>query len=680
MSELFVANQSSAFNRARLQQFDSAFSAPRLAQHTLASELARIVQYCYRTAAEHRCSSGVQEQLEYSLCAYEDRYDPKTAALIEKGRDVYIGLTSLKCRAMQGWLQDILVNNEDKPWVLTPSPQPQLPERVESVVVSMLERELGAGQVTFGQIQEMMPRIRSIANAHAVRIAEQAVKGLSQRINGIMIEGGWREVFEQLIVDVSVFPAAIVRGPVVQLRDRMRWIGDRIEPVREPQLVLERVSPFDFFPSPDSTNPQDGGFVVERAQLSREKFMAASNTPGFIEEAVRRVVAKNPNGTAWWNFEAANDEAAKRNALSYENGLCAGTYKTLCFFGKVQRRSLIEYGIEGGDPQDVVEAEVWVCDGEVIRAEINPRPLNMRPFHVAKFQPVPGAFWGRSLPWVVKDPQRVANAAVRALVGNMGLSSGPIVEMDHTRLEGEEDPQNVFPWRVYFSKPGLVPGSSAPAIRFHTVNSEASTLQGIVDRYTSIMDEISGIPPFAVGSPQTGGAGRTLGGLSMLLGNAARGIKRVITSMDKGVFETLVTSLYHLEMLYGQDGTIKVDAQVQARGSSGLLARQLNQNRAVELLGILAPFVGVVDESDGSSLIPVRGLKRVMQDIVKSMGYSDGDVLPDPNRPERLAILGNLSNPAGLQQEPTAAPPGTPPPLLDGRSQAAIDSASNAGL
>lgn len=661
-----------SFNRSRLSEFDRAFRIPPASTDSLATQLVKVVNSCYRLAAEFRCQTGVQEQMEYSLAASEDRYDAKTASLIEKGKDVYIGLTSHKCRALQGWLQDILVNSEDKPWVLSATPQPQLPGDLERQVVARLQQELQNGTLTPEELEAVLPRIRSTANKHAQNIAAAAIDGMQQRLLDLMLEGGWRKTFENVFVDVSIYPAAIIRGPVVRMRPRLRHREGEVIEVREPQIVIERVSPFDFFPSPDSTTPQDGTFVIERQRMSRKDMMDALNTPGFREREIRSVLAGCPHGTQWWG-SAPNDEASRRNTLMYETGQHDNSYKVLTFYGKVERRMLYEYGVEGGDPHDVVEAEVWVVNNQVIRAELNPRPLDRRPFDVARFQPIPGAFWGRSLPMIVKDPQRMVNAAARALVGNMGLASGPIVEMDHTRLEGEPDPQNLFPWRVYMSKPDMVMGSNSPAIRFHNVNNVTSELQNVIDRYELTMDNVSGIPAFATGAPHTGGAGRTLGGLSMLLGNAARGIKRVISSMDKDMIEPMIHSLYVLEMMYGEDKTIKTDAQIVARGSSGLLQRQLSQTRAVDLLQVMAPFLGVTDEQ-GNALVPVNGLRRIMFDIVRSAGYTSDEVLPDPARGERLQILQNITNqPQALQATPDGLPPGTPGPALDGRSAPALN-------
>lgn len=669
-----------ATRRTVLDTFDNMFRDRHLRPSGLGVELATFVEACYRTAAEHRCSIGVQEELEYCLAAYQDRYTAQEAALIEKGRDVFLGISGLIARALQGWFQDVLLNSEDRPWTLSPTPQPQLPEWLERVVVDRLQAELESGNLSPEGLDRVLPRVRQIANAHARSIAAAATEGMQERLTDLMSEAGWRAAFDDVFVDMSIYPVAVMRGPIVRLQRRMRWQNRRLIEVEEPTVQVERASPFDAFPSPDSTTPQNGMFYIDRMHFNRKNMVDSIGMPGFDERAIRSVMVEHPRGTQWWSHYSENDEVSKASARRYEDGTHNDTFKILAFYGAVDARMLYEFGIEGIDPHTTVEAEIWVCGGRVIRAELNPRPLGRRPIDVCRFQPIPGSFWGRSLMYILRDSQRTANAAARALVGNMGIASGPIVEYDQRRLEGEDDVHDLQPWRFYGVKPDAITGANAPAMRFHQVPTIAPQLVAIYDRFKQEMHDLSGIPAFAIGSPQTSGAGRTLGGLSMLLGNAARGVKRAIASIDKDLTEPKVEALFHMEMLYGTDESIKADAQVVARGSSGLLQRQLTQNRAAEALQVMAPFVNLAKE-DGTPLVPVRGLERVLADILQSLGYMQGEILDDPDRPERLGTLGAAlgQGPAGIQQTPAAPPIGTPPPALDGRS-APADTNANVGL
>ena len=49
------------------------------------------------------------------------------------------------------------------------------------------------------------------------------------------------------------------------------------------------------------------------------------------------------------------------------------------------------------------------------------------------------------------------------------------------------------------------------------------------------------------------GAGKTVGGLAMLMGNASKGIKKVVTNIERDILDPLLTSFYNYNMLYDPD-------------------------------------------------------------------------------------------------------------------------------
>lgn len=79
------------------------------------------------------------------------------------------------------------------------------------------------------------------------------------------------------------------------------------------------------------------------------------------------------------------------------------------------------------DPLGEYHIEAWLIGNYVIKATINPDPLHRKPYYKTSWENVPGCFWGNSVPDLCRDAQGVCNAAARALVNNMGLSSGPQV-------------------------------------------------------------------------------------------------------------------------------------------------------------------------------------------------------------------------------------------------------------
>lgn len=70
----------------------------------------------------------------------------------------------------------------------------------------------------------------------------------------------------------------------------------------------------------------------------------------------------------------------------------------------------------------------------VIKAEINGDPMGRVPYNFASFRKRNGSIWGAGVPEIIKDSQDACNAAARAMINNMAISSGPQVMVDVSQL------------------------------------------------------------------------------------------------------------------------------------------------------------------------------------------------------------------------------------------------------
>ena len=94
---------------------------------------------------------------------------------------------------------------------------------------------------------------------------------------------------------------------------------------------------------------------------------------------------------------------------------------------------MLEFGMPIDDIEDVLgeyHVEAWLIGNYVIKAEINGDPLGRKPYFKASYRRRNGQFWGISLPEVISDIQDTCNAAIRNLLNNIALSSGPMVGLD----------------------------------------------------------------------------------------------------------------------------------------------------------------------------------------------------------------------------------------------------------
>ena len=625
-------------------------------QSCLLDELATHIRTCFQDAERHKIASDVEKNIMRAMRAVNLVYDPEDMALLENPNEVYIGLTNMKVRALKSWITDILANSEDQPWTLKPTPIPELPPEAEEAVIDALMREIQMYGMQNVDLKAKAKYFKDIARKHADKLAEEATGRMETRIADVMIEGGWRETFTHFVSDLATFPAGIMKGPVAQRSAGLRWDGDQIIPVKRLKWQMRRVHPLDFYPSPNATSVNEAEYVIERMAMTRAEMLEAATVPGFKEEAIRRLILDFPSG----NREMIAVDAERSNLENLDRNNFNPTdkrYDVFVYHGRVLGEMLAKHGVEIEDFQQPYEAEVWVCANQVMYATLNPHPLGHRPYYVCSFEPVPGTLWGRGLPQLLRDVQRVCNAACRSLVRNMAFASGPVGEYDVDRLANETNIDNVLPFRMYaVTNDAQYQQVNAPALRFTRIDSNAGELLKVMEYYSDRADDISGIPAYVLGNPDTAGAGRTLGGLSLLMGNAAKGVKHVISGIDRYVIEPVVNAHYTMLMLYDDDRTLKADCSVIARGSAGLLQRELSQARAVEVLQVITPYAQ-------AGIVPPEGLQVVIRDVLRGLGYRADDIVPDPQRQSQVAAFVNSiqAQTAGGLNEPAQ-------PELDGRS------------
>jgi hypothetical protein len=218
------------------------------------------------------------------------------------------------------------------------------------------------------------------------------------------------------------------------------------------------------------------------------------------------------------------------------------------------------------------EVNLWLAGAHVIRAVLNPDPLGRRPYHIASWRKIADAFWGDSLMKIVRDVQRICNNAARALCDNMGIASGPQVDVSVDRLPDGYVLSDMYPWKIHQTTSDRT-GGGQPAIRFYQPEMHAEKLMNVYMTFMRQADEVTGIPNYIYGSPQGSGAGRTASGLAMLMDNAAKGIKMAIKGIDRSL-AGVVEGFYIHNMLFHPDPYIKGAFRVEARGALGVLVKE----------------------------------------------------------------------------------------------------------
>lgn len=594
-------------------------------------------------------------------------YDPAKLKQIQTqgGSEVYMMITEVKCRAAESWLRDILLDSGSPPWDLATSPIPELsPTQSKELQAVFADRVLKIVQEygvapNIEEMREIKEMISQEFRFSVLQEAQNRADRMKVKIQDQFAQGGWEDAFNDFITDLVTYPAAFIKGPIVRRQRALGWKVDAgrtvVEPIERLAPEYERVDPFRIYPEPGISNINEG-YLFELHRMTRMELADLIGVPGYDEDAIRKVLTEG-SGTSWINknTELQKDEE-ERKYYAYMRP--TEEFDALEFWGKVSGAMLVEWGLSETDVPDTAreyDANVWMIGSYVIKAVLNYDPLGEKPYAKTSFIKCPGAFWGKGIPEIIEDLQGVCNAAARALVNNMGISSGPQVEVNVERLPPNEDITQLAPWKIWQTINDPV-GSSAPAIRFTQPDSRANELMAVYEKFSRLADDHSGIPAYVYGDLNVQGAGRTSSGLSMLMGAAGKGIRQVVMHIDTDVVKPVVKRQFVYNMRYDEDETIKGDVEVIAKGSINLAVKETVNVRRIEFLNATAnPIDLEIIGKDGRATIlreVAKGLQMPVEDVVPSR-----DKAAFQNRLKARAVA-SQPQPEGTPTQPDGTPKG----------------------
>ena len=600
--------------------------------------------------------------------------DKMKAIKSQGGSDIYMMVTEVKCRAAESWLRDILLDNGTPPWDIQATPIPDLSPRqtkeiqdvFANIVLDMVQKNQQAPSA-----KEMMEIKEMVSQDYRFKILQEAqyrTDKMKLKIQDQFAQGGWADSFNDFITDLTTFPAAFIKGPVVRRQRALGWSTDATtgktiaKPIERLAPEYERVDPFRIYPEPGITSIQEG-YLFEHHPLTRMELSDMIGVPGYDEQAIRKILDEG-SGPSWIgeDVEIVKEEQ-ERKFYSYMRP--TEIFDALEFWGKVSGKMLIEWGMSEEEIPDEAreyDANVWMIGSYVIKAVLNYDPLGEKPYSKTSFIKCPGAFWGKGIPEIIEDIQDVCNASARALVNNMGISSGPQVEVNLERVPPNEDITQMYPWKIWQVTNDPM-GSSSPAVRFTQPEDNANTLMAVYEKFARLADEHSGIPAYLYGDLNVQGAGRTSSGLSMLMGAAGKGIRQVVGHIDQDVVKPVVQRQFVYNMRYDEDETIKGDVEVIAKGAINLAVKETTNVRRIEFLNATANPLD-------AEIMGKEGRAAILREIAKGLQMPVDDIIPSR---EKAAMLGRVAAQAEAAASAVPQPEKGTPTQPDGSPKGGMD-------
>jgi hypothetical protein len=573
----------------------------------------------------------LEERMLQCLRQRNGEYDPEKATEIAEqgGSDIFINLTSVKCRAATSWLRDTLLGSgADKPWSIQGTPEPTMPPEILQELQATLAQQLmthieqGGMPPSQDELRQMAMAMKDEAQRLLKEESDERVSRMERKMEDQLAEGGWHKAFNEFLDDIVTFPYAVLKGPIKRKRKTLQWQNGKLVPVETIRNEWERVDPFMLYWAAWSWDLGDG-YIIERHRMTADDLQALIGVPGYNDDAIRTILNDfGSTGMKQWLWTDASKAQAEGKYVT-EAIISGDLVDALQMWDSVKGSLLIEWGLtekEIPDPALNYPCEVWLIGNVVIRAVLNYDPLGRKPYYLTSYENLPGSVDGKGVTDLCRDAQSMVNASARSLANNMGISSGPQVGVNVSRLPQGEDITDMHPWKIWQFTQSEVADNTAP-ITFFQPQSNANELMAVFEKFSARADEDTMIPRYMSGE-SSAGAGRTSSGLSMLISNAGKGIKQVISNIDHNVITPAIERLYQDNLRYSDDPDLVGDVNIVATGATSLVIKEAEAVRRNEFLQT------VLNSPVAQQIVGMDGAAELLRDQARNLSGNVDRIVP----------------------------------------------------
>lgn len=517
------------------------------------------------------------------LRQYRGVYSPETLEKMHPNRSrAFVRLTRTKVKTVDSRLTDFLFPaNGDKNWSVGKTPIATYTNEQIRQLAEMFQQS--GQQVTPEQLHMLIDQT-----------ADERAKRMSLQIEDQLTDLRYRDIIKDVLHSGDLYGTGVLKGPMVNIKKQHKYSPSvetgtwQMETIDNLTPFIESVSLWDIFPDMSATSISDCNFIIQRHKMPKHRLLELAQRADFSGGTIRQYLDNIDLG----DFEDQHYDLELQTLGGTYTTTASNKedkkYEVLEFWGYLDARDLEECGVVISDDKKSgvqLAACVWVLGDKVIKACLTPIDGVQWPYYFYYYDKDETSIFGEGIASIMRDIQELINASFRGMLDNAAISAGPQIEANLDLLAEDEDPTEVFPFKVWL-RSGSGADATAPAIRVNPVPSHTNEFLAMNEVLEKYGDEVTTIPRYMWGDNPGGGAGRTASGLSMMLGSANITIKDQVKNFDNGITKPFIAAMYHWNMQFNEDETIKGDFGVNAQGSSSLIAKEVYSNSLMQLANI----------------------------------------------------------------------------------------------
>ncbi len=461
---------------------------------------------------------------------------------------------------------EILFPVDDRNWGLKPTPLPELATMVGNDTPTV---DPMTGQPTGFTANEEADAI--------MQAAKEACEGMERSIDDSLTECHYNGECRKGIDDGVRLGTMILHGPFPARQSSKVWLpqanGMQMLQINESIVpASERLDPWDVFFDPSCGNDhQNGrGFFVRR-MVTRKQLRKLVGIPGYDEEAIREVLRQEPKRIRVTEGRVVRDMVRE------------DSYEMWTYHGEIEPDEMEMLSSRTGDPLTDVEFGVLVIvNDKVIGAIESWVPDKTLPVDVWCWRKRDDSPFGYGLPDELEQQQRVVNAAWRQVMDNGRTSLGGQIVIKKGMIIPQNGSYEITPNKVWLAKDEL--DDVRAAMTTFEFASHLEELLAIANSAMQYADMETGMPQLMGG--ERGSAPETVGGMVMLYNNANSVLRMRVKLYDDNITRPHLERYYDWKMANDPDPAIKGDFEIDARGSTALIERDIQNQALLNLAAI----------------------------------------------------------------------------------------------
>lgn len=490
---------------------------------------------------------------------------------------IFLNITRSYVDAAAAKVADMLLPTDDQNWAIEPTPIPSLLKNNKSKEPLVAPN----GQPVMSSDDAGNPKQMTVGE-HAeqiLEVARLAAKDAETRIDDWLKESRFNHETRKVIESCARLGTGVIKGPypVARTVGSISKEGGLTSIVRKMEIYPESrsIDCWDLYPDPSCGNDiHNGSFVFEKDRITIRGMDDLKQDPSYIKEMLEMCIEEGPQKK---NLE---EKDAERQSLNLDN---KSQYEIWYYTGFISPEDMEAAGCpcEGDDS---VPAIVVMINDRVVKAAINPLDSGAFPYDVMNWQERDGYWAGIGVSRQIRTPQRMLNAAVRNVMDNAGLMSGPQIVMRRGIIEPADGVWQITPRKLWYMVEDAV-GSVNEAFAAINIPAMQDQLFNIVQFAIKMAEDVTGLPMLLQG--QQGAAPETVGGMQMLNNNASTVMRRIARTYDDKVTEPHISRYYEWLILDPEvPESEKGDYKIIAKGSSALVERDI-QNQNIAQMGAM---------------------------------------------------------------------------------------------